>query len=137
MTDRDTKRPIFWWDYNPTPSKTNHDAVPEARAAEPESPVPLRSGAAPANTQEPVAWAIQFEGEDIDVRSVFSDRGSACRHVANYAGKNQIVPLYRSPTLTDEEREAIEWYANFPDGIHAATLRKLLERLTGNGQGGV
>jgi hypothetical protein len=32
-------------------------------------------------------------------------------------------------TLTDEEREAVEWYANFPDGIHAATLRKLLERL--------
>jgi hypothetical protein len=33
------------------------------------------------------------------------------------------------PTLTDEEREAVEWYANFPDGIHADTLRKLLERL--------
>jgi hypothetical protein len=31
--------------------------------------------------------------------------------------------------LTDEEREAVEWYANFPDGIHADTLRKLLERL--------
>ena len=30
--------------------------------------------------------------------------------------------------LTAEEREAIEWYASFPDGIHAATLRKLLER---------
>ena len=30
--------------------------------------------------------------------------------------------------LTDEEREAIEWYANFPDGIHADTLRKLLDR---------
>jgi hypothetical protein len=33
------------------------------------------------------------------------------------------------PTLTDEEREAVEWYANFPDGIHADTLRNLLERL--------
>jgi hypothetical protein len=33
------------------------------------------------------------------------------------------------PTLTDAEREAVEWYANFPDGIHAATLRNLLERL--------
>jgi len=31
--------------------RTNHDAVPEARAAEPESSVPLGSGAAPANTQ--------------------------------------------------------------------------------------
>lgn len=34
------------------------------------------------------------------------------------------------PTITDAEREAIEWYASFPDGIHAATLRTLLERLT-------
>ena len=33
--------------------------------------------------------------------------------------------------LTDAEREAIEWYANFPDGIHADTLRGLLERLGG------
>jgi len=32
-------------------------------------------------------------------------------------------------TLTDEEREAVEWYAAFPDGIHADTLRSLLERL--------
>jgi len=32
-------------------------------------------------------------------------------------------------TLTAEEREAIEWYASFPDGIHADTLRKLLERM--------
>jgi hypothetical protein len=31
--------------------------------------------------------------------------------------------------LTDEEREAIAWYAGFVDGIHAGTLRKLLERL--------
>jgi hypothetical protein len=34
------------------------------------------------------------------------------------------------PTLTDAEREAIEWYAGFVDGIHADTLRKLLERMT-------
>jgi hypothetical protein len=32
------------------------------------------------------------------------------------------------PVLTDAEREAIEWYASFLDGIHADTLRKLLER---------
>lgn len=31
--------------------------------------------------------------------------------------------------ITDAEREAIEWYAGFVDGIHAATLRNLLERL--------
>ena len=32
--------------------------------------------------------------------------------------------------LTDEEREAVEWYAGYGrDGLHAATLRKLLARL--------
>ena len=32
--------------------------------------------------------------------------------------------------LTAEEREAIEWYAGYGrDGLHADTLRKLLERL--------
>lgn len=30
--------------------------------------------------------------------------------------------------LTEAEREAIEWYAEFVDGLHAATLRNLLER---------
>ncbi|NBW11914.1 MAG: hypothetical protein EBR82_28165 [Caulobacteraceae bacterium] len=117
----------------------------------------LRNGAVSACEtveQEPVAWAIQFDGEDIDVRSVFSDRESACRHVANYAGKNQIVPLYRhqqpalatlqtlangeivplyrAPTLTDEGRAAIMASHGFwalEDSPHAATLRALLERL--------
>lgn len=39
------------------------------------------------------------------------------------------VTVTMDATLTDAEREAIDWYANFPDGIHAATLRNLLERL--------
>lgn len=38
------------------------------------------------------------------------------------------VTVTMDATLTDAEREAVEWYANFPDGIHAATLRGLLER---------
>jgi hypothetical protein len=33
-------------------------------------------------------------------------------------------------TLTDEEREAVEWYAGYGrDGLHADTLRNLLKRL--------
>jgi hypothetical protein len=47
-----------------------------------------------------------------------------------------IVPLYRSPTLTDEEREAISeacdegrWYPK--DYHHIDTLRTLLERTRG------
>jgi hypothetical protein len=43
-----------------------------------------------------------------------------------------VFPLYRhpQPTLTDEERAAIMWFAHYglPEG-RAATLRKLLERL--------
>jgi hypothetical protein len=46
-----------------------------------------------------------------------------------------IVPLYRSPTLTDEEREAIGMaYSRLTAIPHyeavSATLRRLLERLT-------
>lgn len=86
---------------------------------------------------EPVAWAVQWAGEDIDVRSVFSDRASAERHVANYHGKNSIVPLYRhpQPTLTDEEREAVEQAIDAANGMAQAepwtirTLRGLLERM--------
>jgi len=72
---------------------TNHDAVPAARAEEPESSVPLGSGSALANT----------------------------------------------PMLTDEEREAIEWFAEVRKPLtrltqshnrerYKATLRGLLER---------
>jgi hypothetical protein len=49
--------------------------------------------------------------------------------------KWQAVPLYRSPTLTDAEREAVDYFAviHAVDGeplcTHADTLRGLLERL--------
>ena len=66
---------------------TNHDAAPEARAAEPESSVPLGSVAAPANTH----------------------------------------------TLTDAEREAIEWCRSLPmldrDIVRMMPLRSILERM--------
>ena len=39
------------------------------------------------------------------------------------------VTVTMDATLTDEEREAIEWYAGYGrEGLHAATLRNLLER---------
>jgi hypothetical protein len=53
-------------------------------------------------------------------------------------GNHGIVPLYRSPTLTDAEREAIEraigreldaeWYGG-PEPERVTTLRGLLERM--------
>jgi hypothetical protein len=50
--------------------------------------------------------------------------------------EGKVVPLYRAPTLTNEERAAIEIVADWADdhlgeddpGVIA--LRKLLERLT-------
>jgi len=51
--------------------------------------------------------------------------------------KSQTVPLYLAPqpTLADDEREAIWFFAAIDSndstlGKHAATLRNLLERLT-------
>jgi hypothetical protein len=115
--------------------RTTNDASPEAgRPSMGAEDGRVRASAlSTGNTQETVAWAIQFAGEDIDVRSVFSDMESACRHVANYAGKNQIVPLYRSPRLTDEEREAIAIAADSTTVCIPPikeTLRSLLERMS-------
>ena len=78
---------------------------------------------------DPVAWAVVYpnyiepwEYED-DARESASD-------------DHDVIPLYRSPTLTDAEREAIETaiatldayrYPTLPAA--AATIRKLLERM--------
>jgi len=78
------------------------------------------------NNQAPVAWAQFFPNGG--PQSVYLDRPPA-----------EAEPLYRSPTLTDEEREAIEdavgiceEHAEEYDGTDnspiAATLRSLLER---------
>lgn len=69
--------------------------------------------------QEPVAWARFFQNGG--PQSVYLDRPPA-----------DAVPLYRSPTLNDEERWKIAVAATLLDiyGQHedAATLRSLLER---------
>jgi hypothetical protein len=67
-------------------------------------------------------------GDDITVRLTrwceqFEDR-TATQELMDQAAR-EIERL----RLTDAEREAVEWYADFPDGIHADTLRKLLERV--------
>ena len=55
------------------------------------------------------------------------------------AGAAEVVPLYRSPALTDEEREAIEWAINKtartyddPEGgpTKRESMRRLLERMS-------
>jgi hypothetical protein len=91
---------------------------------------------------DPVAWAVMPANSDYCI--TLSTRMQACQQavrqkvsVGEYASKNDlaVVPLYRSPTLTDAEREAIEWcaaHARLTIGVgRSATLRGLLERLRG------
>jgi len=74
--------------------------------------------------QEPVAWAILHR----DHQYVSLLREQAEAH--NVYADAEIVPLYRSPTLTAEEREAISYYVGTggPAAVDA-TLRSLLERM--------
>jgi hypothetical protein len=79
--------------------------------------------------QEPVAWAILHK--DHQYVSLLREHAEA----NNVYTDADIVPLYRSPTLTAEERwaifraEARLRTAYVPDDQTAAMLRKLLERL--------
>jgi hypothetical protein len=74
-------------------------------------------------------WALKTKENIIDRLQEAIRRLADQDATLSIEGGNVTVTM--DATLTDEEREAIEWYANFPDGIHADTLRKLLERLTG------
>jgi len=125
---------------------TNHDAVPEAIGGGSTlgNPVPpatvtgntaeslcgslpryLGDGVSPSHndknlrhTQRPVAWARFFPNGG--PQSVYLDRPPP-----------DAEPLYCSPTLTDEEREAIEWciFQQATPQRTAVTLRRLLERM--------
>ena len=72
----------------------------------------------------PVAWgAVASDGSVVCMMRRRAD-------VASYVvDGTPIVPLYRSPTLTDEEREAVAYYIGTggPDTVDAM-LRTLLER---------
>jgi hypothetical protein len=113
--------------------RTNHDAVPAARAEEPESSVPLGSGSALANTSEPVAW-VAFATDGSESSAVYSMREQAQAAADDWGWS--FAPLYARLPLTDEDLEALEWFEevrkplnSFDDGEYVATLRKLLERL--------
>jgi hypothetical protein len=80
-----------------------------------------------------VAWWVTLPGRDFPYLSHIQDRAIFCQK--DEPG-SEVVPLYRSPTLTDAEREAIADAAGrYVEGItpkaqeYAATLRGLLERL--------
>jgi hypothetical protein len=82
---------------------------------------------------QPMAWAVAPRVDDeIDCEFVYPCEATA-GDVALDAG-GVVIPLYRQPTLTDEEREAVEVAAEAYASDHgerfAATLRKLLARLS-------
>jgi hypothetical protein len=57
---------------------------------------------------EPIAWAVLLANRDriYDVYAI-EEEAKAIDEVVT--GNHGIVPLYRSPTLTDEEREAVAY----------------------------
>ena len=65
------------------------------------------------------------------LRAVLSRTGSDSRQTCDEAAEcgSQGEKLPERDRLTGAEREAVEWYAAYGAGEHAATLRALLERL--------
>jgi hypothetical protein len=124
--------------------RTNHDAVPEARAkpsstghaATLDTAVVAglqRESVGTGNTQEPIGWIVSA----VETGEQWFCFGKPSV-TSNYA--RTVTPLYRSPALTDEEREAIEIAAAVLDDEYygtnckkelaaVATLRELLERM--------
>jgi hypothetical protein len=97
-----------------------------------------RSVASTGSVDKPVAWATLFCGSPL----VVSRFKQLCDDEAHYQGDvATVIPLYRSPTLTDAEREALERAIETLDGwqktggYHSAieddadALRGLLSRL--------
>ena len=123
--------------------RTNLDAAPEATAGTPgtgDTPEPINdcvSDRSKPIAVEPVAWGVMIEGGT--VFSVWLDEEEAKRerrrlkklYEGTRHGRIVVAPLYRQPTLSDAEREALHWFSHYglPEP-KAAALRGLLERLS-------
>jgi hypothetical protein len=55
---------------------------------------------------EPIAWAVMLQGGN-RIYDVYATEEEAKAIDAAVVGNHGVVPLYRSPTLADAEREAI------------------------------
>ncbi len=62
------------------------------------------------NHNEPIAWAVLLADGD-RIYDVYAIEEEAKAIDAVVTGNHGIIPLYRSPALTDEEREARLWTA--------------------------
>jgi hypothetical protein len=110
--------------------------LPQA-ASELGNPVRQLTQDGTGNTQKPVAWAVVYpHGEE----AIIAFRKADADDMAS--ASDRVVPLYRSPALTDDEREAIkqaigivDWHKAYfsrlekDEPLPSAALRKLLERL--------
>lgn len=139
-------------------AKTDHDAAPAARAQLPtgdhasggsgsvgtDNADPLTRWGT-GDTQEPVAWGVATSS---GVIATSISRIDAVDMQSDYECDTEVIPLYRSPTLTEEEREVLEEHLLTLDETarnlalmsepqnealifyrkNAATLRGLLER---------
>lgn len=83
---------------------------------------------------DPVAWvAFATDGSESAAVYITQEEARAAADEWNWC----IAPLYRSPTLTDAEREAIEWaldegvwsYGDPEDWTKAERLRAFLRGL--------
>ncbi len=87
---------------------------------------------------DPVAWMVARNGEPCHLSWTLGDARRELNRlelVSTGTPALELFSLYRSPALTDDEREAVEFFTGFhTEGYgaieaHAATLRKMLERL--------
>lgn len=121
--------------------RTNLDAAPAAKAAKESlargtdadgtgdthdsQTTPGQCSTPREGTSEPVAWAALHDDGDIAWIGYTPDGA------ADGACGRKVVPLYRLPTLTDAEREALSWFTGGRGPVCAqymATIRGLLER---------
>ncbi len=86
-----------------------------------------------SNDMEPDAWGLLDEGEVWYATPFREEAERVIRRTEDT--DSAIVALYRQPTLTDAEREAVEWCVEMAMNSatdcdnEIATLRGLLERL--------
>ena len=93
------------------------------------------AGSAPMLGSQPVAWGFAVATKNGQWEEVFYSEEAAKDAAYRLNGKEEsglwfVVPLYRQPTLTDEEREAMKWAEDAANTRRAAAIRGLLRRLT-------
>ena len=88
--------------------------------------------ARPDASEKPFAWAYRKDSSKLVEFS--TNRAWPYGMQREFGG--EVIPLYRSPTLTDAERQAVEWFAevrkpldSLDGGEYVAALRALRERI--------